>query len=399
MSCYKLIITKRGDFVFSVLFDEANKPLEVYAEPADAPSRLGNIYLGQVTNIVKNIDAAFIEIEDGCTCYCSLKEKTSYLFGPHANQNRLCMGDYVLVQVQRENIKTKQPSVTGKLQLAGKYLVLLHDTRGVKFSNKIKNKEELNRLKVLFSNCENENYGIIVRTNAVQASDSRLKAEEARLAALYKAICETGIHRTKGSLVYRSFPWYIDLLRDFPEQELTEVITDDADIFSRLDEYAEQFQPEDRSKLRLYTEEGLPLSALYSLQKVEKEALSRTVWLNSGASIVIEPTETLTVIDVNTGKAVSGKKAGDEMFYKINEEAARACMRQIRLRNLSGMILIDFINMESEEYNTKLMNLLKELAAKDRIPVNVVDMTGLRLVELTRKKVKKPLHEMVETRI
>ena len=156
-----------------------------------------------------------------------------------------------------------------------------------------------------------------------------------------------------------------------------------------------QFQPEDSAKLRLYKDANLSLAALYSLQKWEKEALSKHVWLKSGASLVIEPTETLTVIDVNTGKAVSGKKAGDEIFYKINEEAAKECMRQLRLRNLSGMILIDFINMDSEEYNAKLMQLLKELAAKDRIPVNVVDMTGLKLVELTRKKVKKPLHEMI----
>ena len=147
-------------------------------------------------------------------------------------------------------------------------------------------------------------------------------------------------------------------------------------------------------KLRLYTDETLSLGALYSLQKIKEEALSKTVWLKSGASIVIEPTETLTVIDVNTGKAINGKKTGDEMFYKINEEAARACMQQIRLRNLSGMILIDFINMEKEAYNERLLQLLRELATEDRVPVTVVDMTGLKLVELTRKKVKKPLHEI-----
>lgn len=391
---YKIVITKHDSFVFSVVFD-GKKPVEIYAEPEDAPSRLGNIYLGQVTNVVKNIDAAFIEIEGGCTCYCSLKEKTSYLFGAHANQNRLCMGDYVLVQVQREEIKTKQPSVTGKLQFAGKYLVLLHDTRGVKISHKINDQEEINRLKVLFSNCENENYGLIVRTNALHVPDFQLKEEEKRLAALYQTVCETGIHKTKGSLVYQSFPWYIDLLRDFPEQKLSEVVTDDADIFSKITGYAGQFQPEDVPKLRLYTDENYPLWALYSLQKIKEEALSKTVWLKSGASIVIEPSETLTVIDVNTGKAINGKKAGDEMFYRINEEAARACMWQIRLRNLSGMILIDFINMEDESYNERLMQFLRELAAEDRIPVAVVDMTGLKLVELTRKKVKKPLHELL----
>lgn len=391
----RLVVTKKDCFIYSVLFDDNNQPLEMAAEHADTPSRLGNIYVGHVNNIVKNIDAAFIEIEEGCMCYNSLKEKTSYLFGAHANNDRLCMGDYVLVQVEREDIKTKQPSVTGKLQFTGKYLVLVHGMKGVRISNKIKDKEEVNRLKVLFSNCENENYGLIIRTNALLVSNERLKAEEERLTSLYRHICTTGVHKSKGSLLYQSFPWYIDLLRDLPEDKLTEVVTDDEEIFSAFSEYTARFQPEDMGKLRLYRDENLPLAALYSLQKLEKEALSGHVWLKSGASLVIEPTETLTVIDVNTGKAISGKKAGDEMFYKINEEAARECMRQLRLRNLSGMILIDFINMESEEYNEKLLHLLKELAAKDRILVNVVDMTGLKLVELTRKKVKKPLHEVL----
>lgn len=391
----RLVVTKKDRFIYSVLFDENNQPLEMAAEHADTPSRLGNIYVGHVNNIVKNINAAFIEIADGCMCYNSLKERTPYLFGSHANNDKLCMGDYVLVQVEREDIKTKQPSVTGKLQFTGKYLVLVHGMKGVRISNKIKDKEEINRLKVLFSNCENENYGLIIRTNALLMSNERLKAEEERLALLYRAISTTGVHKSKGSLLYQSFPWYIDLLRDLPQEKLTEVVTDDEEVFAAFSEYTAQFQPEDIGKLRLYRDDNLSLAALYSLQKVEKEALSRQVWLKSGASLVIEPMETLTVIDVNTGKAISGKKAGDETFYKINEEAARECMRQLRLRNLSGMILIDFINMEAEAYNTKLMNLLKELAAKDRIPVNVVDMTGLKLVELTRKKGKKPLHEML----
>ena len=391
----RLVVTKKDRYIYSVLFNEQNQPLEVSAEPADTPSRLGNIYVGHVNNIVKNINAAFIEIEGGCMCYSSLKEKTSYLFGPHANNDRLCMGDYVLVQVEREDIKTKQPSVTGKLQFTGKYMVLVHGMNGVRISNKIKEKDEINRLKVLFSNCESENYGLIIRTNALLVSNERLKAEEERLVSLYREIVTTGIHKSKGSLLYQSFPWYIDLLRDLPQDKLSEVVTDDAEVYNVFSEYAKQFQPEDIGKLRFYNDDNLSLAALYSLQKVEKEALSKHVWLKSGASLVIEPTETLTVIDVNTGKAITGKKAGDETFYKINEEAARECMRQLRLRNLSGMILIDFINMEDDSYNERLMGLLKELAAQDRIPVNVVDMTGLRLVELTRKKVKKPLHEMV----
>lgn len=392
---YQLIITRRNTLIYSVLVDEKQIPVEFYVEETGVSPRLGNIYVGYVDNIVKNINAAFIEIADGMMCYCSMKENCSYLFGPHANSNRLCMGDSVLVQVERETIKTKQPSVTGKLQLTGKYLVLVHGMRGVHISHKIKHKEEINRLKVLFSNCENENYGLIVRTNALQVSNERLKAEETRLVAQYNELCTTGIHKSKGTLLYQGFPWYIDLLRDLPEAELFEVITDDAAIYAACADYVARFQPEDMGKLRLYQDSNLPLAALYSLQRLEKEALSEKVWLKSGAYLVVEPTETLTVIDVNTGKAVTGKKTGDEIFFKINVEAARECMRQLRLRNLSGMILIDFINMEEESYNERLMNLLKELAAKDRIPVTVVDMTGLKLVELTRKKVKKSLHEML----
>lgn len=391
----RLVVTKKDDYVYSILLNEKNEAIEFYAEHMDTPSRLGNIYMGHVNNIVKNIAAAFIEIDDGCMCYCSLKEKASYLFGAHANDDRLCMGDYCLVQVERDDIKTKQPSVTGNFKLTGKYLVLAHGLKGVRISKKIKQKEDIDRLKDLFSNCENENYGVIVRTNALQASNEKLKKEEARLALLYQEICTTGVHKTKGSLLYQNFPWYIDLLRDLPEEQLTEVITDEEDIFAAFADYTAQFQPEDEKKLRFYQDKTLPLAALYSLQKLEREALAKQVWLKSGASLIIEPTETLTVIDVNTGRAVNGKKAGDEVFYKINEEAAKECMRQIRLRNLSGMILIDFINMEEAFYHERLLSFLKELAAEDRITVSVIDMTGLKLVELTRKKVKKPLHEML----
>ena len=391
----KLIITKYENNLCSLYLSQTGKPLELSIEPVSDKNRLGNIYVGYVTQIVKNIDAAFIEIADGEVCYCSLKEKVPYLFGAHANNDKLCMGDSVLVQLEKEAIKTKQASVTGKLQFTGKHLVLLHGLSGVRVSNKITEKQEANRLSTLLKDLCTENYGFIVRTNAQNAADSVLKNEAKRLAAQYEALCSTGIHKAKGSLLYRTPLGYTDFLRDLPEDELTEVITDVAEVYETLSAYCRDFQPEDLSKLRHYTDSTISLSALYSFQKIWKEATAKYVFLKSGASLVIEPTEALTVIDVNTGKAVSKKTAGDEVFYKINEEAARACMEQIRLRNLSGMILIDFINMKAPEYNELLLKHLRELAAKDRLPVEVVDMTGLGLVELTRKKVKKPLHECI----
>lgn len=389
----KLIITRFEDKLFSLYTGADGKPLELSVEDPQENGRLGNIYVGFVQQIVKNINAAFIEIAEKEVCYCSLKETTDYLFGPHGGSEKLCMGDYVLVQLEKETIKTKQASVTGKLQLTGKNLVLLHGVPGIRISNKITDKKEGARLKAILEPYTSEKYGFIVRTNAQNASEEALLAEASRLTEQYNEICTTGIHKAKGTLLYQNPPGYVDFLRDLPKQELDEVVTDDSVVYETLCSYCRDFQPEDLRKLRLYQDPGLSLFALYSFQKVIREATGRVVLLNSGASLVIEPTEALTVIDVNTGKAVSKKQAGDEVFYKINLEAARACIAQLRLRNLSGMILIDFINMKAQEYNDRLLSDLRELAKKDRIPVNVVDMTGLGLIELTRKKVKRPLHE------
>lgn len=390
----KYVITKQKETLFSVLFDDKGKELEICTESVEE-SRLHNIYLAQVTNIVKNIDAAFLTIENGINCYCSMKEKVPYLFGAHGSMEKLCVGDYVVVQLVKENIKQKQPSVSGKFELTGKYLVLLHGEKGIKTSQKITSEPERKRLQEIMEPYQNESFAFIIRTNASDVTKERLLAEAEQLEALYREIKEKGVHQTRGSLLYQSQPWYVENLRDVRDSELSEVITDSPEVYTRLVDFAQKYQPESLKKLRFYQDEALSLSSLYSFQKVIKEALSSQIWLKSGAFLVIEPTETLTVIDVNTGKSVNGKKTGDAMFLSINLEAAAECMHQLRLRNLSGMIMIDFINMESKENNEKLMSYVRELAKKDRVPVTVVDMTGLKLVELTRKKVKKPLHEQI----
>jgi len=389
----KLIISEQNSIQVCVLVNEKGSAVELTASALDSQSILGNIYVGFVSNIVKNINAAFIDIAGGITCYCSLKETTDYLFGVHASSKGLCIGDTVLVQVERDGLKTKQPAVTGKLQLTGRNLVFLHHDPGIKISNKINDKSFIASVKEVLQPYLKESNGFIVRTNALNATAEELKAEAESLLLQYNEIRTTGIHKSRGTLLYQAQPEYIDFLRDLPQNELEEIVTDQEEVFHNLIDYCEKFQPKDRAKIRFYNDSNLSLGALYSFQKQIREATSKTVLLKSGASLIIEPTETLTVIDVNTAKAISGRKAGDEMFYKINCEAAQECMRQLRLRNLSGMILIDFINMVEEQYNQKLLQYLRDLAIKDRIPVNVIDMTGLGLIELTRKKVKKPLHE------
>ena len=172
------------------------------------------------------------------------------------------------------------------------------------------------------------------------------------------------------------------------DSEYEEVVTDIQAVYEALQTSYKGTMP-----IRFYND-AFPLSKLYSIETKMEELFAKKVHLKSGANLIIEYTEAMTVIDVNTAKCIT-KKDKDSLIYKINLEAAQEIARQLRLRNLSGIIIVDFINMEEESYNERLLDLLKVLAAKDRIPVNVVDMTGLKLVELTRKKVKKPLHEMI----
>ena len=173
---------------------------------------------------------------------------------------------------------------------------------------------------------------------------------------------------------------------------MQEIITDDAELFQELTEYLTDFQPDDLEKLKFYNDNLLPLKKLYSLETSLEHALSRKVWLKSGGYLVVDPTEALVVIDVNTGK-YSGKKNLRDTIRKTNMEAAAEIVKLLRLRNLSGIIIIDFIDMELEEDRKELLSFLTQQAAKDPIKTTVVDITKLNLVEMTRKKVRRPLHE------
>ena len=168
----------------------------------------------------------------------------------------------------------------------------------------------------------------------------------------------------------------------------------DKDNDDEVKDYLQKEQPEDIEKLRLYYDKLLPLHKLYSIEKRLEDALKEYVWMKSGSYLVIQPTEALTVIDVNTGKNIS-KKKDDETYLKINLEAAREAAKQIRLRNLSGIIIVDFINMNKKEYTEQLLSEFESLLKRDPIATTLVDMTKLQLVEVTRKKVRKPLHELM----
>lgn len=399
----KLVITKNENRIISAFF-EGKDMVQVSVNKPEETSILGNIYLGKVKNIVKNINAAFIEIADGRMCYYSMAEnRYPIMTGNQAEQVgderlkeiKLKIGDELLVQVVKEDVKTKAPVVSANLNFTGKYAALTYGRSAAGVSAKIKEDKERNRLKVIARKYEHRDYGYILRTNAANVPEENIVAEMNKLKEAYENIRNFGVHKSCFSLIYKTQPNYICDIRDGYAENVDEFITDDKELYDNIREYLEQYQSEDKEKLRFYDDPLLSLSNLYGIHDKLNDAIKSMVWLKSGGSLVIQPTEALTVIDVNTGKAIAGKKKVQETFLKVNREAAKEIAKQIRLRNLSGIIVIDFIDLDLKKDQELLMQELDGYLKQDPVKTTLVDMTALGLVELTRKKVRKPLHEQV----
>ena len=351
---------------------------------------LGNIYVGKVQNIVKNIHAAFIEIADGIMCYYSLDDKAEPVFTNPKKDSVMKIGDEVIVQVSKEGMKTKLPSVSSNLNFTGRYLVLTSQRTELGFSGKL-NKEEKKRIREFLEGEMPENSGIIVRTNARNAKKEEILEELKNLQTRYETLLKKGHSRVCFSLLEEHMPDYLQILQNVYTQTLDAIVTDDPEVFQVVQNYLNCYG-EYEIPLRFYEDKLLPLSKLYSLESVLERGLQERVWLKSGGFLVIQPTEAFVCIDVNTGK-FSGKKEIQETFRKINLEAAKEIAWQLRLRNLSGIILIDFINMENQEDKKELLHTLQAYLNQDPIKGTVVDITPLNIVEVTRKKVRKPLLE------
>lgn len=394
----QLIVLKDKQIVYSLLLKK-KELIQLNAEPVSSNGALlGNIYIGKVKNIVKNINAAFVEISGGRMCYLPLSKPQYPICCNGMSRDHICIGDEIMVQIERENVKTKAPTVTCNLNITGKYVVLTHGITKIGVSAKIGAKEERERLRSIIELYRSEHYGFVIRTNSEGVGKERIQQEVENLKAIYQRITEQAVHYTRFSLIEKGLPNYLSDIRDYNQCQLDEIITDDEEIYEEIHTFLTNYQPEDLAKLSFYQDPMISMKNLYSIDTKLQKALQKRVWLKSGGYLVIEPTEALTVIDVNTGKAVKGKKNEQETFYKINMEAAEEIAKQIRLRNMSGIILIDFIDLEEEEKRTCLMNQLRILFAKDPVKTALIDMTKLNLVEVTRKKVRKPIWEQIKLR-
>ena len=241
------------------------------------------------------------------------------------------------------------------------------------------------------------NYGFILRTNSAEADYESIYREAERLVDTYASIIKTALFGRPLTCLYNAPAAYVENILSTRNDNLSEIITDDRIVYDML----EKTLPKDTTgKIRLYNDKLLPLKSLYSLESEFESALKKKIWLKCGGYLVIEPTEALTVIDVNSGKCVSKKhgiNAKEDTISKVNIEAAHEIAKQIRLRNISGIIIVDFINMRFDENNVELLTTLKKLLKNDSVTCSLVDITKLGLVEITRQKNGKTLAEILQS--
>lgn len=398
MSDNRYVLTKYKDGVLAFSINMLTNSLETICfygneENTAASAAIGNIYVAKVISVVLGMNAAFINYGKGMRGYIPLDAKSEPIVINRNYDGRLKSGDEVLVQLDKEAVRTKEPVFTFKLSLAGRYCVVTNEksSRGV---SKKCSEEVRERLKAAIP--DGIKYSIIVRTNAAALEDTKILTEECVcLSEQLTHILHDGIHRTCYSLLWKAPSAYLLPLRDNHSIKYDRIVTDDETLFHELSEFLTVYAPDMLNRLSIYQDITYPLEKLYSVETKIKELLGKKVWLKSGAYLVIEKTEAMYVIDVNSGKNIS-KKESSRYIYEINIEAARELMRQISLRNLTGIIMVDFINMESRELKEQLMQELKRLARKDSVPTTVVDMTALDLVEITRKKILKSFAEQLD---
>ncbi len=398
----KHILIRKNHKIIHALWQD-NRVMELQVTDTDALSLVGTICIAKVTKVVSNLNAAFVRMGEKEMAFLSLEDVSHGVVytSARATGKRLVAGDEILVQVTKDPTKTKDATVSTELSLSGRYVVVLSGEKGIHISGKIKQTRQGQNLKtaiVQYMTAHHPEFagGLIIRTGAVQlAEEDRgvLYTELEQLLERLTHLIQTASYRSCYSVLYRPFPAYLTRLQSagvVPEQ----VVTDDAELFAELQTYCSQAYPELVERVTFYEDRQVPFSALYSLGKWMGEALSERVWLPSGGYLVIQPTEALTVIDVNSGK-FAGHTSAEETHRRTNAEAAKEIALQMRLRNLSGIVIIDFVDMKQPEYREQLMQQLRQYCKADPVKTTVVDMTKLNLVEVTRQRTTKPIYELL----
>lgn len=396
---------------------------ELFLELTRDQNIVGNIYKGTVTKVLPGMQVAFVDIglsKAGFLYVSDVDQSFNHMAGSlisgdeempgaecdeidqdiqrhdHAQiENILQEGQEIMVQVSKDPIGTKGARITSYITLPGRYLVFMPTADQIGVSRRIEGEEEKKRLKEIMLNIKKNGSGYIVRTAAEGKEEGDLAHDVEFLARLWKTISGQFSSASTPSLVYEDFGLIQKSIRDLYNSDIESIVIDDKDEFNSVVSFCQSYLPEVVSKLSYYEGEE-PVFDRYGLEIEIERALHRKVWLRSGGYIVLDQTEALTTIDVNTGKFV-GKHSLEETILITNLEAVKEIVYQLRLRNIGGIIIIDFIDMEKDENREKVYFSLDQALKNDRARVNILRISELGLVEMTRKRVRESLLQTLTT--
>lgn len=366
---------------------------EVVVERSESGHIVGNIYKGKVKNVLPGMQAAFVAIG---------RDRNAFLFTgdlPRDAQFKeaepITIGQEMIVQVSKDAIGSKGPRITTHLTLPGRYIVLLPTVDFTGISRRIGSAEERTRLRSIAARIRPEGMGIIVRTVAEGRSEEDLVRDMEYLHNLWLSLAAREKRVGAPTLLYRDVDLVIRLVRDYLSPDVDRFILDKQEAFIRVSDLLNFVSPELVDRLELY-EGSEDIFSCYGIDAELEKLQQRRVDLKCGGYLVIDRTEALTVIDVNTGKFVGKTSLGDTVFH-ANKEAAAEIARQIRLRDIGGIIVIDFIDMDKIEHKNTVLSVLEEQLKKDRTKTSVLGLTNLGLVEMTRKKVRPDLEAVLHS--
>lgn len=370
---------------------------EIFIERTNHVGIVGNIYKGKVVRVLPGMQAAFVEIGLDRTAFIHVGELGGDASTP-INQI-LHEGQSIVVQVTKDPISTKGARLTSELSIPSRYLVYMPKTDHIGVSQRIEDESERERLKALVNKClrdegfADQGAGYILRTAAEGVGEEEILADIRYLQRLWRKLEERIKECSAPVIIYSELPLSLRSLRDYVRPEVSKVLVDSRETFQRIEQFAQQYIPEIESLIEYY-QGPRPVFELYSVEDEIQRALEQKVPLKSGGYLVIDQTEAMTTIDVNTGGFV-GRKNLEETIFKTNLEAATAIGRQLRLRNLGGIIILDFIDMTDTEHQRQVLRMLEKVLEKDHTKTKISGVSGLGLVEMTRKRTRESLEQML----
>ncbi|MBN2365021.1 MAG: Rne/Rng family ribonuclease [Calditrichaeota bacterium] len=385
---------------------ENGKLVEIFVERPGNERMVGDIYKGRVRRVVKGMQAAFINIgleQDGFLHFSDMGEEVNQLFADIDEElisdgkkksdvdppDLLRNGQEIGVQIIKEPIITKGPRVTTELTLPGRFMVLAPNQDRVGVSRKISSTQERKRLRNLARKIRPKNFGIIIRTVAEGKDETVLRADLQKLIKTWKKV-ETELNRTVSpKLVFKDLGMASSVIRDLFTNDVERVVVDSRKMYREISHYLKDVGSDLLRRLE-YFRSNKPIFDVFNIEKELQKSLERKVWMPNGGYIILEQTEALTTIDVNSGRYF-GKRDHERNSLKINLESAREISRQLRLRDIGGLIVIDFIDMEREENKVKIQNELRKEFSHDRAVSRVSEISRFGLVEMTRQRIRPSL--------